>query len=166
MTDQDRESPVVDSLEGGMEERKDLDSLLKEAASGDEGRRGAEFEGTLGHFAGALSVDTKTPSDLPAPSAGDPAENERLRREVHARLEQHTNLNAEGIRVEVRDGVVFLTGTVENRYAKESADIAAREVADVRGVENRLHVQPHEPGGPTLTAREEGTDLQGTTQRS
>ncbi|MGD1095038.1 MAG: BON domain-containing protein [Bryobacteraceae bacterium] len=50
------------------------------------------------------------------------------------------------ISVEVRDGVATLEGTVDRRSQKEAAEFNAKRVKGVRGVTNRIELQPAIPG--------------------
>jgi hyperosmotically inducible periplasmic protein len=46
------------------------------------------------------------------------------------------------VNVETKDGVVTLTGTVDNDSAKSQAEQAAKGVANVKSVVNNLNVKP------------------------
>jgi hypothetical protein len=80
----------------------------------------------------------------------------------------HPEVDASGIEVRVENGEVTLGGTVDNRYARRIADDIAQEVDGVTCVRNKLHIQrPAEATTqPVLTVREQGADLEGSTQRS
>ena len=66
---------------------------------------------------------------------------ERLREEVSDRLMADDRIDASDIEVEVHDGEVTLTGTVDGRMAKRRAEDCAEEVMGVRDVMNQLRVQ-------------------------
>ena len=67
---------------------------------------------------------------------------DRIRDEACERLTDHPLIDASDVDVEVRDGVVTLTGRVAIRAEKHLAEDVIDEVAGVRDVENRLRVQP------------------------
>jgi len=66
---------------------------------------------------------------------------DRVREEICERLTEHPLLDASDVDVEVRDGVVTLTGRVAVRAEKHLAEDIAEEVWGVNDVENRLRVQ-------------------------
>jgi hypothetical protein len=77
---------------------------------------------------------------------------ERIREDVHEALTNHGWLDASNIQVEVKNGMVTLTGTVESRYAKRMAEDALDNVPGVNDVQNNLRVQTGDEG---TTARNE-----------
>ena len=70
------------------------------------------------------------------------------------------------VTAEAFGGHILLTGLVADRFQRERAESLAREVEGVTEVENRIHIQHSEAGGPVLTTREFGESDEGTTQRS
>ncbi len=64
---------------------------------------------------------------------------ERIKDDINDRLTDHAYLDASDIEVEVNEGAVILTGTVDTRYAKRMAEDIAEDVSGVSNVENRLH---------------------------
>ena len=68
---------------------------------------------------------------------------DRIREEICERLTDHPLLDASDVDVEVREGVVTLTGRVSVRAEKHLAEDIAEEVWGVDDVENRLRVQRH-----------------------
>jgi BON domain-containing protein len=73
---------------------------------------------------------------------------ERIREDVCDRLADHPQVDASEIEVEVHDGEVTLSGTVESRYAKRLAEDIADAVSGIQDIHNRLRVaqggeQPH-----------------------
>jgi hypothetical protein len=66
---------------------------------------------------------------------------ERLREEVSDRLMADDEIDASEIEVQVQDGEVTLTGTVDDRLAKRRAEDCAERVMGVRDVMNQLRVQ-------------------------
>ena len=65
---------------------------------------------------------------------------ERIREEVCDRLMQG-GLNAEEVEVQVKDGQVTLSGTVDNRQDKRAIEDLAEEILGVKEVQNQLRIQ-------------------------
>lgn len=65
---------------------------------------------------------------------------ERIREIVCDLLCDDPYLDASDIEVEVKDGAVILTGSVEDRFAKRLAEDLAQNVTGVVNVENKIHV--------------------------
>jgi osmotically-inducible protein OsmY len=61
---------------------------------------------------------------------------------VKSQLTSQSPALASMVNVETKDGVVTLTGTVDNDAAKSQAEQAAKSVADVKSVVNNLTVKP------------------------
>ncbi|GEP51074.1 ornithine aminotransferase [Flavobacterium noncentrifugens] len=67
--------------------------------------------------------------------------NEELQKEVQDAIKWEPLLHAAEIGVTVKDGIVTLSGTVDNYYKKTEADYAAKKVAGVRAVVENIKVQ-------------------------
>ncbi|MGH9945797.1 MAG: BON domain-containing protein [Pyrinomonadaceae bacterium] len=65
---------------------------------------------------------------------------DRIREDVNDELADSWTLDATNIEVMVNDGEVVLTGTVENRSDKRTAEDTAEDVRGVKHVENRLRI--------------------------
>lgn len=65
---------------------------------------------------------------------------ERIREEVCDALEAHSHIDASEIEVEVSEGIVTLTGTVEARQTKRLVEEAAEHVRGVKDVYNQLQI--------------------------
>ncbi len=63
---------------------------------------------------------------------------DRIREDINDRLTDHPYLDASEIEVEVSNGEVTLTGTVDSRWTKRTAEDIAEDVSGVRNVENRI----------------------------
>ncbi|MFC5344522.1 BON domain-containing protein [Brevundimonas staleyi] len=63
---------------------------------------------------------------------------DRIREDVNDRLADDGNVDATDISVQVSEGEVTLTGTVEDRHAKRRAEDCADAVSGVRHVQNNL----------------------------
>jgi osmotically-inducible protein OsmY len=65
---------------------------------------------------------------------------ERIAEDINERLTQHPFLDATEIVVNVQDGEVELSGTVEDRKAKRLAEDIAESVSGVKDVHNRIRM--------------------------
>jgi hypothetical protein len=66
---------------------------------------------------------------------------DRIREDINERLTDHPDIDAFEIDVQVKNGEVTLTGTVEERYTKRMAEDVAENVSGVREIHNQLKVQ-------------------------
>jgi len=66
---------------------------------------------------------------------------ERIREEISDRLMTHPDIDASDIEVRVGDGIVTLTGTVEDRHEKRLAEYIAEDALGVDDVDNQLKVR-------------------------
>lgn len=66
---------------------------------------------------------------------------ERIREDVNDRLSDDSFLDASEIEVQVNDGDVILTGTVDTRIDKRRAEDLAEDVSGVKNVQNQLRVK-------------------------
>jgi osmotically-inducible protein OsmY len=66
---------------------------------------------------------------------------ERIREDVNDRLSDDPFLDASEIEVQVNNGEVILTGTVDNRIDKRRAEDIAEDVSGVTNVQNQLRVK-------------------------
>lgn len=66
---------------------------------------------------------------------------DRIREEVHERLTMHPDVDASDIEVRVNEGVVTLTGVVEDRHQKRLAEDAVEDIFGVDDVRNELKVR-------------------------
>lgn len=65
---------------------------------------------------------------------------ERIREDVCERLTLDDHIDATEVEVEVADGIVTLTGSVTERFAKRRAEDISESVHGVKDVENKLRV--------------------------
>lgn len=72
---------------------------------------------------------------------------ERIREELCERLTDADDIDARGIEVQVRQGVVTLEGEVGRRQMKYRAEDLAESCSGVRDIENRLRVREDESRG-------------------
>jgi hypothetical protein len=66
---------------------------------------------------------------------------ERMCEEINDRLMTHPDIDASDIEVRVDDGIVTLTGTVEDRHEKRLAEYIAEDSLGVDDVDNQLKVR-------------------------
>jgi hypothetical protein len=65
---------------------------------------------------------------------------ERIKEDVCERLSEHHYIDASQIRVEVKDGVVTLEGTVDDRWQKYQTEDLVDATSGVMDIQNRLNV--------------------------
>ena len=65
---------------------------------------------------------------------------DRIKDDINDRLTDNDFIDASDIDVEVNNGEVILSGTVDSRYAKRMAEDISEDVSGVRNVENRIRV--------------------------
>lgn len=76
---------------------------------------------------------------------------ERIREDVCERLTEDDYVDASQIEVQVREGTVVLTGSVDERWEKHRAEDIADACSGVREVENRIRVAPRGGAGAGAT---------------
>lgn len=67
---------------------------------------------------------------------------ERIREEVCEILYMHPDIDASEIEVDVKEGIVLLSGTVDSRSTRRLAEDVIERCSGVVDVQNRLKVQP------------------------
>ena len=87
---------------------------------------------------------------------------DRIYEDIGMRLSLHGHLDASDIEVEVNDGEVTLTGSVDSRWAKRMGEDLALSVPGVEDVHNRLRVRRAGEGQKEDRAREEKSANQGS----
>lgn len=65
---------------------------------------------------------------------------ERIREDVCDALEAHAHIDASEVEVEISEGIVTLTGSVESRQAKRLAEQAVETVRGVKDIHNQLQI--------------------------
>ncbi|HET7037479.1 MAG TPA: BON domain-containing protein [Thermomicrobiaceae bacterium] len=98
----------------------------------------------------------------PHAGKGPKRSDSRIQDEVSQRLTQHGQLDASNIDVNASNGVVTLTGTVDSRQAKRTADQLADAVPGVQDVLNRLTIQQ---GGQSGQPSQRQAQASGTVTR-
>jgi hypothetical protein len=91
------------------------------------------------------------PKPEPLPAAVSDADG-KIATEIERRLTVDKEVNATSVELDVRAGVVTMTGRVPSEAAKQRAESIASSVAGVSKVKNLLSAgtgaDPGEPGGP------------------
>ena len=102
--------------------------------------------GSSGQRAGVAGQWPRGPHAGKGPKRSD----SRLQDEVCQRLTQHGRLDASNIDMKVNDSIVTLTGSVDSRQAKRTAEDMADAVPGVRDVLNQLTIQQRQGQSPTV----------------
>jgi hypothetical protein len=113
-----------------------------------------------------------TPSYAGVGPRGYQRSDERVREDVCDRLERDARIDASNIEVEVRNGMVTLKGSVDDRMFKREAEEAIENLPGVKDVQNQIRVEKRfgqtseskesRPGDGGTTGRE-GKDRKSTT---
>lgn len=103
-------------------------------------------EDTVGNLPGVVSVDNQivVKSDIPEHS------DEWIALKIRGELLVKSNVSATSTKVDVKDGVVTLTGTVQNSAQKDLTEVYAKDVENVKSVTNDLVVKAPAPGDSTI----------------
>jgi osmotically-inducible protein OsmY len=98
------------------------------------------------------------------PPKGFQRSDERVREEISEIIMRTYWIDAGDVTIEVRDGEVTLTGTVDDRQQKRAIEDVAEQVLGVKDVHNQIRVQPQDRGTHQQSDRTTGTT--GTTGSS
>ncbi len=82
---------------------------------------------------------------------------DRIKEDINDRLSDDEHLDASDIEVEVKNGEVRLTGTVDNRVSKRRAEDIADAVSGVQNVENGLRVKQGQSNSSSSTDNNSNT---------
>lgn len=77
----------------------------------------------------------------PHAGKGPKRSDERIQDDVSRLLTEHGQIDASNVEVAAHDGEVTLSGTVDSRFAKRTAEDIAESVPGVKDVHNRLTIQ-------------------------
>jgi osmotically-inducible protein OsmY len=116
-----------------------------------------QFGGSQGQLSGGLGQygGQQRQHHIGRGPKGYKRSDERIREDVNERLTQDPEIDASEIEVQVKDGEVTLTGTVEMRYAKRRAEDLIENISGVREVHNQLRTRP---GHDTPSRSESGAN--------
>jgi len=101
------------------------------------------FGGTASYGGGMGRETERGPYSGRGPK-GYQRSDDRIREDVNERLTDHPHIDASEIEVQVKNGEVTLSGTVDERQAKRLAEDIAESVSGVREVHNQIRVQQRE----------------------
>ena len=135
-------------------------ATLTGTAPTDDQRRIAED--TVAGMDGVTRVDNK----LRVEGGGREGSDEWIALKIRTRLAMKPHVSMTKTDVQVKDGVVTLTGTTDSKAQKELTESYAKEVQGVRSVDNRLQVvEPSQPARvrdePTPTGRTDDRETVG-----
>jgi hypothetical protein len=116
-------------------------------------QRGEGYYGGQGSFGGGLSQFGEEGRHAGRGPKGYKRSDERIREDVNEHLTRDPHVDASEIEVEVKDGEVTLSGTVDGRQAKRRAEDIVENVSGVREVHNQLRVQSGQDRSAQDTAR-------------
>jgi osmotically-inducible protein OsmY len=103
-------------------------------------------EDTVENLPGVLSVDNQIVVKSEYPEHSD----EWIALKVRGELLVKANVSATSTNVDVKDGVVTLTGTVQNRAQKDLTEVYAKDIDNVKAVRNDLVIEAPAPGSTTV----------------
>jgi hyperosmotically inducible protein len=103
-------------------------------------------EDTVENLPGVVSVDNEivVKSDYPEHS------DEWIAMKVRGELLVKANVSASSTKVDVRDGIVTLTGTAKNSAQKDLTGMYAKEIDNVKGVRNDIVIAEPAAGSTTI----------------
>lgn len=103
-------------------------------------------EDTVENLPGVVSVN----NDVLVKSEYTEHSDEWIALKVRGELLVKANVSATATKVEVKDGVVTLTGNVQNIAQKDLTGVYAKDIDNVKDVRNELVVVPASPGDSTI----------------
>jgi len=114
----------------------------------DSGRyaAGGSYYGGTGDFGGGMSQYGEQGRYAGRGPRGYKRSDDRIKEDVNERLTQDPWVDAVEIEVQVKDGEVTLTGSVNSRDEKRRAEDAIDRVSGIREVHNQLRVQHQHEG--------------------
>ncbi len=103
-------------------------------------------EDTVENLPGVVSVDNQIEVKTTYPEHSD----EWIAMKVRGELLVKAHVSAASTTVDVKDGVVTLNGTVQNRAQKDLTEVYVNDVANVKAVKNDLVIKAPAPGDTTV----------------
>jgi|SRR5271165_6253556 len=103
-------------------------------------------EDTVGNLPGVVSVDNQIVIKSEIPEHSDAWIALKIRSELLVKA----NVSATATKVDVKDGVVTLTGTVQNLAQKDLTEAYAKDIDNVKSVRNELVVEAPAAGSSTI----------------
>jgi hyperosmotically inducible protein len=103
-------------------------------------------EDTVENLPGVVSVDNKIVVKSEIREHSDAWIALKIRGELLVKA----NVSATATKVDVKDGIVTLTGTVQNAAQKDLTEVYAKDIDNVKSVKNELVVEAPAAGGSTV----------------
>ena len=119
-------------------------------ASQGQQRQGNQMRGQYGNQYGGQSSGQYTGQHSGKGPKGYQRSDDRIREDVSEALSRHGDVDASEIEVNVQNGEVTLTGTVQDRQQKRLAEDVVADLSGVKDVHNQIRVQ-HEQGGGMMS---------------
>ena len=128
------------------------------------GQRGYYGQGSYGQgsYGQGWSGQSRTGQHAGKGPKGYHRSDERIREEISDELTDHPDIDASEIEIEVKDGEVTLTGTVDSREAKRTTEDIAEQSSGVTHVSNQLRVN----NGSRISGGSEGESSDSMSGRS
>jgi len=104
----------------------------------------SSYSGGQGAFSGGIGTYSDQGRFAGRGPKGFQRSDERIREDICERLTQHPEIDAVDIEIQVKNGEVILTGTVDHRDEKRMAEDVAESVFGVKDVHNQLRAQQHQ----------------------
>lgn len=101
----------------------------------------SSYGGGMGSFSGGMGNYSERGRFAGRGPKGWQRPDDRIREDINERLTDHPEIDASEIEVQVKNGEVTLTGTVEHRHAKRMAEDIAENISGVKDVHNNIRVQ-------------------------
>jgi hypothetical protein len=120
-----------------------------------------------GSYAGGMGTYGESGRHAGRGPKGYQRSDDRIREDVCEYLTHHPEIDASEVEVQVKNGEVTLTGTVDRREMKRVAEEAAENVSGAKDVHNQLKVQQQGAfggQGPSLNDRQQGRQGQPSQQ--
>jgi hypothetical protein len=114
-----------------------------------QGFQGGGMQGSQGY--GGRGMQSGRSSHTGRGPKGYRRSDERIEEEINELLTRHPEIDASEIEVQVKNGEVTLTGTVDERHAKRLAEDIAEQCSGVNEVHNQIRVSK---GGGGISDRE------------
>jgi osmotically-inducible protein OsmY len=106
----------------------------------DRAERDAGNESSIGHIFSAERQRYGAGGHRGKSPKGYLRSDERIREDLNERLTDDDSIDPSEISIEVKDGIVTLTGSVEQRWMKHRAEDIAEACSGVKDVENQIRV--------------------------
>ena len=112
-----------------------------------------------------LGIDSARPNFRGIGPKNYERSDDRIREDVCERLSQDEYVDAHDIEVGVSEGVVTLSGTIDDRNSKRRAEDIAESVGGVRDVQNQLRLSQPPSARDTTGSEGGGTKMPRTPRR-